>query len=152
MKAILATLVYAALGSILPILNIEVYLVGIATQISPAQAIPVAIAAGVGQAVGKLVWYYSVVRSMDSAWIRRRLENPRRQEQLRLWEERIGGRPWLAAAVLFVSGLVGFPPLMITGVVAGVVRMNVVVFLISIALGRGLQSWLILAGLTAILH
>ena len=38
------------------------------------------------------------------------------------------------------------------GVAAGVVRMNVWIFFVAIVLGRGLQSWLILAGLASLFH
>ena len=37
-------------------------------------------------------------------------------------------------------------------VVAGVVRMNKPLFFTMIVLGRGLQSWVILAGLTSAFH
>ena len=65
MNLIWATLGYAILSSVVPIFNIEVYLAAIATQVSPGEALPLALMAGLGQAIGKLVWYWSVVRSME---------------------------------------------------------------------------------------
>jgi membrane protein YqaA with SNARE-associated domain len=147
-----ATLGYAILSSVVPIFNIEVYLAAIATQVSPEQALPLALMAGIGQALGKLVWYWSVVRSMQLPWMKDRLSSEKRQAQLKRWEERIAGRPLLAGGVTFLSGLVGIPPLLVMGVAAGVVRMNIWIFFVAIVLGRGLQSWLILAGLASLFH
>ena len=152
MNLIWATLGYAILSSVIPIFNIEVYLAAIATQVSPEEALPLALMAGLGQAIGKLVWYWSVVRSMELPSMQRRLASEKRQAQLATWERRIAGRPFLSGGVTFASGLVGIPPLLIMGVAAGVVRMNVWIFFVAIVLGRGLQSWLILAGLASLFH
>ena len=152
MNLIWATLGYAILSSVIPIFNIEVYLAAIATQVSPGEALPLALAAGLGQAIGKLVWYWSVVRSMELPWMQRRLASEKRQAQLATWQ---AGSPVVRsspAAVTFASGLVGIPPLLVMGVAAGVVRMNVWIFFVAIVLGRGLQSWLILAGLASLFH
>ncbi len=152
MSLIWATLGYAILSSVVPVFNIEIYLAAIATQVSPAEALPLALMAGLGQAIGKLVWYWSVVKSMQIPWMQRRLANEKRQAQLATWERRIAGRPFLAGGVTFFSGLVGIPPLLVMGVAAGVVRMNLWIFFVAIVLGRGLQSWLILAGLASVFH
>lgn len=152
MRLAVATLAYAVLSSVVPIFNIEVYLVGLATQITAQDALLLAVVTGFGQAVGKVVWYWSVVRSMDMHWLKRWLESPKRQAQLVRWEDRIAGRPWVGGGVTFASGLVGFPPLLVMGVAAGAVRMNLPLFFIAVWLGRGLQSWLILAGLASAFH
>jgi len=152
MKLVLATLAYSVLSSVVPIFNIEVYLAAMATQIEPHEALALAVVTGFGQAAGKLVWYYSVAKSMDMHWLKRRLETPKRQAQLKKWEDRIAGRPWVGGGVTFMAGLVGIPPLLIMGVAAGAVRMNVPLFFFAIWIGRGLQSWLILAGLASAMH
>jgi membrane protein YqaA with SNARE-associated domain len=152
MKLVIATLAYSVLSSVVPIFNIEVYLAAMATQISPEDALLLAVTAGFGQAAGKVVWYWSVARSMDMHWLKKRLDTPKRQAQLKKWENRIAGRPWVGGGVTFLSGLVGVPPLLIMGVAGGAVRMNVPLFFGAIWLGRGLQSWLILAGLASAFH
>jgi membrane protein YqaA with SNARE-associated domain len=151
-KAILGTLGYSILSSVVPIFNIEVYLVALATQVAREDTVLLALMAGLGQAVGKLVWYEATARSLDLPMLKRRLEAPKRQAQLAKWEGRVNGRPWVGFAASFVSGLVGVPPLLVMGVVAGVVRMNRVLFFLAIVLGRGLQSWAILAGMTSLFH
>jgi membrane protein YqaA with SNARE-associated domain len=152
MKGIIGTFLYSVLSSVVPIFNIEVYLVGLATQVNRDDALMLAISAGLGQAVGKLVWYHWVVKSMDLHWMKRWLETPKRQAQLKRWEDRVAGRPLVGGGATFVSGLVGVPPLLVMGVVAGAVRMNKPLFFTMIVLGRGLQSWLILVGLTSAFH
>jgi membrane protein YqaA with SNARE-associated domain len=151
-KGVIGTFLYAVLSSVVPIFNIEIYLVGLAALVESEDALVLAVAAGLGQAVGKLVWYYWVVRSMDLHLVKRWLESPKRQAQLKRWEDRVAGRPVVGGGATFVSGLIGVPPLLIMGVVAGAVRMNVPLFFSMIVLGRGLQSWLILAGLTSAFH
>lgn len=152
MKLALATLAYSILSSVVPIFNIELYLAALATQIDSGDALLLAVMAGFGQAAGKLVWYWSIAKSMDMHWLKKRLETPKRQAQLKKWEDRIAGRFWVGGGVTFISGLVGFPPLLVMGVAAGAVRMNVPLFFFAIWLGRGLQSWLILAGLASAFH
>jgi membrane protein YqaA with SNARE-associated domain len=146
------TLAYAVLSSVVPVFNIEIYLAALATQVDPGQALPLAVMTGLGQAVGKLVWYWSVVKSMEIPFMQRWLATDKRQAQLTLWRTRIAGRPVLAGGVTFVAGLLGMPPLLVIGVAAGVVRMNIWIFFFAIWVGRGLQSWLILAGLAALFH
>lgn len=152
MRLVIGTLAYSVLSSVVPVFNIEIYLAAIATQVDTGRAVPLAIAAGFGQAVGKLVWVVAIRQGMDVPWMQRRLENPKRQEQLKRWEDRLLARPWLSGGVTFLSGLIGVPPLLVMGVVAGVLRVNLPVFFFAIWLGRGIQSWLILAGLASVFH
>jgi len=147
----LGSFLYSILSSVVPIFNIEIYLAAIATQIQTRDAVLLAVLVGFGQAAGKLVWYWMIVHSMRLPWIQRRLEKPERQAQLERWERRIAGRPVVAGGVTFTAGLVGFPPLLVLGVAAPVVRMNVPIFFSMMWLGRGLQSWAILAGLATFL-
>ena len=152
MNLVWATLGYSILSSVVPIFNIELYLAALATQVSPEQALPLAVMAGLGQAIGKYVWYYATVHSMRVPMMQRWLGTPKRQAQLNLWEKRIAGRPGIAGGVTFLSGLVGMPPLLVMGVAAGVVRMNIWLFMVMIFLGSGLQSWLILSALATLFH
>jgi membrane protein YqaA with SNARE-associated domain len=47
---------------------------------------------------------------------------------------------------VFLSGLLGVPPLLIVGPVAGAVQMPWRTFATAVFLGRTLQSWAILVG------
>jgi membrane protein YqaA with SNARE-associated domain len=150
-KSILGTLGYSILGSVVPIFNVEVYLVAIATQIPSSAVIPVSIAAGAGQALGKVVWYHATLRSMNMPWMQKRLEKPKFKARYERWHKVVNGHPWTGAGLTFASGLVGVPPLLVMGVLGGALRMNQFIFFTAIFLGRTLQSWAILAGLTSLL-
>ncbi len=146
----MGTLLYSILGSVVPIFNVEVYLVAIAAAIPSSAVIPVAIAAGAGQAAGKVVWYHGTLHSMRLPWMQRRLESPKFKARYERWHRVVNGKPWTGAALTFASGLVGVPPLLVMGVMGGALKMNQVIFFTAIFLGRFLQSWAILAGLTSL--
>jgi membrane protein YqaA with SNARE-associated domain len=150
-KAILGTLGYSILGSVIPLFNVEVYLVAMAAAIPPSAIIPVAIAAGAGQAAGKVIWYHGSLRSMNMPWMQRRLEKPKFKARYERWEKVVNGHPLAGAGLTFASGLVGVPPLLVMGVLGGALKMNQVIFFGAIFLGRALQSWAILAGFASLL-
>jgi membrane protein YqaA with SNARE-associated domain len=148
-KSILGTLGFSLLGSLIPIFNVEVYLIAIATQLPRSAVIPVAIAAGAGQTLGKIAWYHASARSMDLPFVQRRFEKPKFKASFERWERVINGHPWAGAGITFASGLIGFPPLLVIGAIGGALRMNQAVYISMIFLGRTLQSWAILIGLTS---
>lgn len=148
----MGTLAYSVLSSLVPIFNIEVYLVALATQIPRSAALPVAIAAGIGQAVGKIAWYHGVAKSLEFPWMRRRMESEKWNASYEKWQRRVDQRPWAAGAMMFWSALVGLPPLLLVCPLAGVLKMRMSVFLLTIFVGRAIQSYVILLGFTSIFH
>lgn len=152
MKAFFGTLAFSFLGAVVPIFNVEVYLIALATQIPKSAALPVALAAGAGQALGKVLWYYGTARSLDVPWMRKRMASHRWKASLERWQTRVEERPRLATAFMFSSALVGAPPLLVMGAVAGALRFNMTMYVTTIFVGRSIQSWVILAGLTHLFH
>ena len=152
MKAALATVIFTFASGVFPLLNAELYLAAVATQIRHAEALPIALAAGFGQMMGKLPWYYASSRSTDIPWMRKRLESGKFRASFETWRDRIHGRPWLSAGIMMASSLFGFPPLLVMGAVAGALRMRLWIFASTIFVGRSIQSYVILAGLAAALH
>lgn len=146
------TLAFTFASSVFPVLNAEIYLGAVATQIATDQAWPIAVAAGAGQTLGKVLWYLGAARSMELPWFRRRLESGKFKVSFETWHERIHGRPWAAASVMMLSATLGFPPLLVMGAVAGALRMRMWVFATTIMVGRTLQSYVILAGLAMAFH
>ena len=57
MNLVLATLGVGVASALIPLVNIEAYLAALATQTTASQAPALALAAGVGQTMGKVVWY-----------------------------------------------------------------------------------------------
>ena len=130
-----------------PVVNIEAYLGVVASQIGPSRALSLALVAGLGQALGKIVWYEAARRGADSAWLARRLEKPTVRARYDAWLGRAEGRPVLTTGVLLLSSLLGLPPLLLAAPVAGAVHLPRPVFVLTIWAGRTAQSWVILAGI-----
>lgn len=65
----------------------------LATQIPKSAALPVAIAAGAGQALGKVLWYHGTQKSLQLPWMRKRMESERWKNSFERWEKRIERGP-----------------------------------------------------------
>ena len=142
----LALLGVAFASALVPLINIEVYLVGLATVSSPGNVWLLAAVAGVGQMAGKLVWYYLGANALRWGWVRRRAERPKAQAKLELWRTRTHQRPVLGAVLLFLSAWSGFPPFAVLAVLAGQLRMNLALFLTVGTVGRTLRFATFLGG------
>ena len=145
MVAVLGLLGVAFASALVPVLNLEAYLVGMGA-LGEERVWLMALVAGVGQMLGKLVWYELGASSLRWAWVRRKVEKPRAQAQLERWRTRTADRPLVGAALLFGSALLGLPPLAIVAVLAGQLRMSLPVFLVAGTLGRTLRFAAVLGG------
>lgn len=87
------------------------------------------VVATIGQMTGKLL-LYSAGRQGS------RLRSPRIARQLENWRARCRTSPRYADRVVLVSSTVGFPPFIMTSLLAGAVRMDLTRFLIAGAIGR----------------
>ncbi|GGF37767.1 hypothetical protein GCM10011519_09140 [Marmoricola endophyticus] len=151
MKLLLLTLGYGILSSAVPLFNMEAYIV-LAYARSDAAAWEVALVGSLGMNLGKLVWYYLARGSMQAPFLQRRLQSPRRKAQLEKWTARMQARPGTAGVLTFGSALIGVPPFFVMAIVAGTLRMNVVVFFLAGLAGRTLFFWAILGGAHLILR
>lgn len=127
-----ATFVIAVVGSLLPIVSIEVFLIGLVHVVGPVDALPVVVLAALGQLLGKLPVYYGA-RGLASL-------QARRVARLRTWFSRLH-----PAAMLAASALLGLPPFSLAATAAGVLAIPVRVFCAVIAVCRGLRFAIILA-------
>lgn len=146
------TLVFTFASSVFPLLNAEIYLAAVATRISQDQVWALAIAAGAGQTLGKVLWYFGAARSVELPWFQKRLESGKFKASFETWHRRINGRPWVSAGVMLLSATLGLPPLLVMGAVAGALRMRMWIFASTIMIGRTVQSYAILAGLAMAFH
>jgi membrane protein YqaA with SNARE-associated domain len=149
-KLILGTFLFSIASALIPVLNLEVYLSAIPQGRS--SVLLIALAAGAGQTVGKIIWYFAGMHSMKVSWLRRKMETEKWQEAYAKWHERIVGRPVLAGAITFGSAVSGFPPIAIIAVLAGSLRMNLAVFTSTVLVGRIIRFWLVLEGAGYIKH
>jgi membrane protein YqaA with SNARE-associated domain len=133
-------------SALVPLINIEVYLVGLAAVSSSDRIWFLAAVGGIGQMLGKLVWYYLGANALRWGWVRRKVETPKAQAKLELWRRRTQDRPLVGAALLFASAFSGFPPFAIVAVLAGQLRMNLAIFLGVGFVGRTVRFAAFLGG------
>jgi membrane protein YqaA with SNARE-associated domain len=133
-------------SALVPVVNIEAYL-GVRGSVGGLGNVwLLGFAAALGQMVGKVVWYYLGASSLSWGWVRRRIETPKAMERLERWRSRTHQRPLLAGSLVFASALSGFPPFAILAVLAGQLRMSLVLFLVLGLLGRWLRFTAVLGG------
>ena len=146
MKLVIGTFLFSVASALLPILNVEAYLAAVALKAHNLSDWQLAMVGGVGQGVGKVLWYIAGVESLRIRRIREKMETEKWQLSYEKWHERIVGRPFLAGGITFASAVTGFPPLAVIAVLAGTLRMNFPIFLVTVVAGRTIRFWLVLAG------
>lgn len=143
---LLGVLGVAFASALVPLVNIEAYL-GVRGSVGGVESVWVlGFAAGFGQMVGKLVWYYLGASSLSWTWVRRRVETPKAQARLERWRTRTRERPVLAGGLVFLSAFGGFPPFAILAVLAGQLRMRPTLFFGLGLAGRWLRFTAVLGG------
>jgi membrane protein YqaA with SNARE-associated domain len=133
-------------SALIPLINIEVYLVGLATVSATEGIWVLAAIGGLGQMLGKLVWYYLGANALRWGWVRKKVEKPKAKAKLELWQRRTQDRPVIGGLLLFASAVSGFPPFAIVAVLAGQLRMNLWLFLVVGFVGRTLRFAAFLEG------
>lgn len=133
---------FAVASALLPFLNVEFYLIGIADRVPH---LLFAVIAGVGQTVGKVIWFYAGQNATRIKRVQRTMESEKWQASYQKWHGRIVGRPVMAGLICFASAFSGFPPLAVVAVLVGALRMNLAVFIVTVAVGRTLRFWVCLA-------
>lgn len=151
MKLLLLTFVFGVLSAVIPLFNMEAYIV-LAYARSNHSELAMASIGSLGQNIGKLIWYYAARGAIDFPWLQRKLADPRRQRSYQKWRAQVEGRPMFSFALTFVSAAVGFPPFFAIAMIAGSLRMNVVVFFVAGLIGRTLFFWAMLAGVGLVIH
>jgi membrane protein YqaA with SNARE-associated domain len=140
----LLTIGVAFVSAWLPVVNIEVYLVGLlaTTSVTPWS---MSLAAAAGQTGGKVLMFLSARGVLASPWVRRRLQRGAGGRAQR-WTAWVTARAegWVGVAVVLLSAVVGLPPLLLVSVVAGTTRMPVLAFAGSCLVGRWLRFFLLL--------
>jgi membrane protein YqaA with SNARE-associated domain len=145
-KLVIGTFFFSVASALLPILNVEAYLAAVALKAHNLSDWQLAAVGGAGQSVGKIFWYIAGRESLRIRRIRQKMETEKWQASYERWHERIVGRPVFAGAISFGSAVTGFPPLAVIAVLAGTLRMNFTIFLVTVFIGRTIRFWLVLAG------
>lgn len=137
-------------SALFPLINMEVILGGMAATVG-GHAFTLAVIAGAGQTLGKIVWYEATRRSIETDWVQKKLSGEKVRTSYARWQARMEGRPFFAGAIMLISAFGGIPPLLVMAAVAGALKMRMWVFLPTIFVGRTLRFWLVLAGVESLL-
>jgi membrane protein YqaA with SNARE-associated domain len=149
----LTTFAVSIISALLPFLPMEAYIIAAgAAEGGTAAAISLGVAAGAGATVGKIVWYEAARRGIDSAWAQRKLAKPKVKAGYEKWVERMRGRPWYAAIIMFVAASVGVPPLLVMAAVGGLLKMPLWAFIPTVFLGRTIRFTLLFMGVDFAIH
>jgi membrane protein YqaA with SNARE-associated domain len=139
-----------AFGSALvPLISIEIFLVGLAMQQPHIPWLFLGAVVAVGQVSGKLLYYYAAkgdlhlprfLHRKERVETERRLRWHRRTKRIRAkvetLREKCHRHPRWMVGTYGVSSVLGLPPFMATSVLAGMVRMSLAAFLGAGLLGR----------------
>jgi len=121
----LATFAIALVGAVVPIVSIEVFLIGVAVIAGPGEAVLLVPLAALGQLLGKLPIYGAA---------RRLTRSSARIERLRTWFARYHPTVVLAASALF-----GLPPFSLAATAAGVLGIHIRTFCVVVGCARALR-------------
>jgi len=151
-RLLLLTFGFGVVSAVIPIFNMEAYISVMYANTEEHSALLIAFIGSLGQNIGKLVWYYASLGALDIPWLKRRMSTPKRQASFERWRDYVQGRPVMSGLLTFVSAAVGFPPFFAMAMVAGTLRMNVVVFFVAGLIGRTLFFWAWLLGVGLLFH
>ncbi len=111
-------------GGLLPLINIEIFLLAAAAIASPPSLFAIVALTAAGQMAAKSLLYLA-----GSGVVR--LPHARRYEvRLLALTARLTRRPKAAAAIVFTSAAIGFPPFYLVSVAAGTARFSLTEFLL----------------------
>lgn len=133
----LGTFGYCIVSALLPFVNAEAYLIGLAAVVDPPNIWLLALFAAAGQMVGKVVYYYAGRGSLQLPRVMRRKQRPGRwTAKLQALRQKAEARPVYAAGLVLLSGFAGLPPFAAVSVLAGVVRLPIWLFMPLGLVGR----------------
>lgn len=139
-----AAFLFGVGSALLPVfLNAELYLVGNAALVSESIIVAVVFALSIGTVIGK-AFVFELAR-MGRRTIRDSVRKPSSNRwvlalrRVSDWMLTLLDRPYAGGVTVFVSSLVGVPPLAIVTVVAGASSQSRVLFLAMVFIGRTAQ-------------
>ena len=131
--AFLTTFGVSALSAVIPLVNTEIYLLG-ASALAPRElAIPLIVAATLGQMAGKSLMYFAGVGAL-------RLPGERLRRMVAQVEQRYqragAGGATLGGGIILASAVIGLPPFYVVSIACGLFRIPFAQFLVLGLIGR----------------
>ncbi|MBA8824420.1 membrane protein YqaA with SNARE-associated domain [Saccharopolyspora lacisalsi] len=146
---LLTTAGTAALGSVFPLVNIELYLIGAVSAVNGVPWWALALAATVGQLAGKTLLYFAGRGSLTLGRRMSRMTAVGSDSRWAKWmwrfQHRAERQPWWALMVLFVGAVASLPPFTVMCFAVGAAGIGALGFLGVSFLGRTIH-FLIVAG------
>jgi membrane protein YqaA with SNARE-associated domain len=140
------TFLVAVISSLVPLVSIDLFLIGLTLATGTGAAIPIVLLAAAGQVVGKLPVYFAA-RGVTAVPGRQRA----RIERVRAWVAR-----WQRSRhlVLGTSAVLGLPPFSIISTAAGALAIELRTFCVIVFGGRALRFACVIAatGLAGTAH
>lgn len=134
------TLGYSFLSALVPIFNIEIYIVGLVTQYPDLAWWAIGLVAAVGQMAGKLIFYAAGRGAFRLPARLHRKTEKQRAGRFAKWLQRFHDtaehRPIWSSGILLASAVVGIPPLLAMAFLAGLAEIRVSLFLAIGVVGR----------------
>jgi membrane protein YqaA with SNARE-associated domain len=134
----LTTFGVAVASAVIPVVNIEIYLLGASALAPRAMVIPLIVAGTLGQVVGKIALYYAGTGAL-------KLPGKRLQAALQKMNTQIQERPNTGSALVFASATLGLPPYYLVTLAAGAAKMNLPMFLLVSLVGRFIRFAIVVA-------
>lgn len=135
-----STVGVGVVSAVFPLVNMEVYVVGVALAQQDAHWSLLGIAAAVGQMIGKMVFYLAGRGGFQlSARLRRKTDSARVGRwaaRVQRFRDTCARRPMLAAGVLLISASSGLPPFAVMSFVAGTAGVRPTTFIVTGLVGR----------------
>jgi membrane protein YqaA with SNARE-associated domain len=156
----LLSVAFGAGSAVVPVLNAEAYIVGVGVS-GVLQPVVAAVCVGVGQSLGKVGLFLAVrhrpgwaalhaskeFKPVDLTTRRGRWRHRSSQAAKRMLDA-IGDSRY-GVPVILLSAFVGFPPLYAVALISGASRMRVLVFALTVLVGRVSRFVLLIIGVSA---
>lgn len=152
MTLLLTTIGVCFVSALIPLVNAEAYLGGVSLLGGGSELWVLSAAAALGQMAGKVIWYQLGRSSLNWGWVRRKTDSAKWRSRFETWQRRTRGNPWLAGLLVFASALVGLPPFAIISVLAGQLRVPLILFVLTGFVGRLLRFAGILGGVAFLIE
>lgn len=134
----LTTFGVAVASAVIPVINIEIYLLGASALAPREMVIPLIVAGTLGQVIGKIALYYAGTGAL-------KIPGKRLQAALQKMNTQMQERPRMGNALVFVSATAGLPPYYLVTLAAGAAKMNLPMFLAVSLVGRLIRFAIVVA-------
>ena len=130
LSACAACFALTVISAVVPWVNAEIVLLSFTTTASSPAAMAVfVVTATAGQMTGKLALYAAGRQGS-------RVPSPRIARLLDVWKPRCAANPCHADRLVLVSSAIGFPPFIMTSLLAGALGMDLARFVVAGSVGR----------------